>query len=280
MLETILVEGPLWKLKTSFTGAKTWKECYVSVVMKESTLLQRSSNSNVSNSITVFLYQWSENYKPSIMSRRMPKHVVDLSKCIMTYYTLRQHSFVITSQLTKDILIFACNEEANFDEWLTVMNNCTLKVTDVAYNTRTNQAIKSVDVEASSDDDSSSIDQNLSVISNLMRRNKDSVKGAVKLTASTDENQSTQSEGQDSIEAKDDDASYDDDQSSTSESVVIQRIPRSKTIDRKDDGLKDEIAHPDAQTVYRYFLKNNVMPKVGPTILYISWYDSSINLLT
>jgi hypothetical protein len=263
MLETILVEGPLWKLKTSFTGAKTWKECYVSVVMKESTLLQRSSNSNVSNSITVFLYQWSENYKPSLMSRRMPKHVVDLSKCITTYYTLRQHSFVITSQLTKDILIFACNEEANFDEWLTVMNNCTLKVTDVAYNTRTNQAIKSVDVEASSDDDSSSIDQNLSVISNLMRRNKDSVKGAVKLAASTDENQSTQSEGQDSIEAKDD-ASYDD-HSSTSESVVIQRIPRSKTIDRKDDGLKDMISHPDAQTVYRYFLKNNVMPKVGPT---------------
>ena len=263
MLETILVEGPLWKLKTSFTGAKTWKECYVSVVMKESTLLQRSSSSNVSNSITVFLYQWSENYKPSLMSRRMPKHVVDLSKCITTYYTLRQHSFVITSQLTKDILIFACNEEANFDEWLTVMNNCTLKVTDVAYNTRTNQAIKSVDVEASSDDDSSSIDQNLSVMSNLMRRNKDSVKGAVKLAASTDENQSTQSEGQDSIEAKDD-ASYDD-QSSTSESVVIQRIPRSKTIDRKDDGLKDMISHPDAQTVYRYFLKNNVMPKVGPT---------------
>ena len=263
MLETILVEGPLWKLKTSFTGAKTWKECYVSVVMKESTLLQRSSSSNVSNSITVFLYQWSENYKPSLMSRRMPKHVVDLSKCITTYYTLRQHSFVITSQLTKDILIFACNEEANFDEWLTVMNNCTLKVTDVAYSTRTNQAIKSVDVEASSDDDSSSIDQNLSVISNLMRRNKDSVKGAVKLAASTDENQSTQSEGQDSIEAKDD-ASYDD-QSSTSESVVIQRIPRSKTIDRKDDGLKDVISHPDAQTVYRYFLKNNVMPKVGPT---------------
>ena len=263
MLETILVEGPLWKLKTSFTGAKTWKECYVSVVMKESTLLQRSSNSNVSNSITVFLYQWTENYKPSLMSRRMPKHVVDLSKCITTYYTLRQHSFVITSQLTKDILIFACNDETNFDEWLTVMNNCTLKVTDVAYNTRTNQAIKSVDVEASSDDDSSSIDQNLSVISNLMRRNKDSVKGAVKLAASTDENQSTQSEGQDSIEAKDD-ASYDD-QSSTSESVVIQRIPRSKTIDRKDDGLKDVIAHPDAQTVYRYFLKNNVMPKVSPT---------------
>ena len=263
MLETILVEGPLWKLKTSFTGAKTWKECYVSVVMKESTLLQRSSNSNVSNSITVFLYQWSENYKPSLMSRRMPKHVVDLSKCITTYYTLRQNSFVITSQLTKDILIFACNDETNFDEWLTVMNNCTLKVTDVAYNARTNQAIKSVDVEASSDDDSSSIDQNLSVISNLMRRNKDSVKGAVKLAASTDENQSTQSEGQDSIEAKDD-ASYDD-QSSTSESVVIQRIPRSKTIDRKDDGLKDVIAHPDAQMVYRYFLKNNVMPKVGPT---------------
>jgi len=201
----------------------------------------------------------------------MPKHVVDLSKCIMTYYTLRQHSFVITSQLTKDILIFACNEEANFDEWLTVMNNCTLKVTDVAYNTRTNQAIKSVDVEASSDDDSSSIDQNLSVMSNLMRRNKDSVKGAVKLAASTDENQSTQSEGQDSIEAKDD-ASYDD-QSSTSESVVIQRIPRSKTIDRKDDGLKDVIAHPDAQTVYRYFLKNNVMPKVGPTttLHFMAW---------
>lgn len=271
MLETILVEGPLWKLKTSFTGAKTWKECYVSVVMKESTLLQRSSSSNVSNSITVFLYQWSENYKPSLMSRRMPKHVVDLSKCITTYYTLRQHSFVITSQLTKDILIFACNEEANFDEWLTVMNNCTLKVTDVAYNTRTNQAIKSVDVEASSDDDSSSIDQNLSVISNLMRRNKDSVKGAVKLAASTDENQSTQSEGQDSIEAKDD-ASYDD-QSSTSESVVIQRIPRSKTIDRKDDGLKDVISHPDAQTVYRYFLKNNVMSKVGPTttLHFMAW---------
>lgn len=262
MLETILVEGPLWKLKTSFTGAKTWKECYVSVVMKESTLhVQRSSNSNVSNSsITVFLYQWSENYKPSLMSRRMPKHVVDLSKCIMTYYTLRQHSFVITSQLTKDILIFACNEEANFDEWLTVMNNCTLKVTDVAYKTRTNQAIKSVGEEVSSDDDSSSIDQNLSVMSNLMRRNKNR-EGAVKLTASTDENQSTQSEGQDSIEAKDDDASYDD-QSSTSESVVIQRIPRSKTIDRKDDGLKDVIAHPDVQTVYRYFRKNNVMPKV------------------
>jgi hypothetical protein len=271
MLETILVEGPLWKLKTSFTGAKTWKECYVSVVMKESTLhVQRSSNSNVSNSITVFLYQWSENYKPSLTSRRMPKHVVDLSKCITTYYPLRQHGFVITSQLTKDILIFACNEEANFDEWLTVMNNCTLKATDVAYKTRTNQAVKSVGEEASSDDDSSSIDQNLSIMSNLMRRNKDRER-AVKLTASADENQSTQSEGQDSIEAKDD-ASYDD-QSSTSESVVIQRIPRSKTIDRKDDGLNDVIAHPDAQTVYRYFFKNNVMPKVQYVIQlhYMAW---------
>ena len=272
MIETILVEGPLWKLKTSFTGVKTWKECYVSVVMKESTLhvpLRGSNNSNSSNNITVFLYQWSENYKPSLMSRRMPKHIVDLSKCMTTYYTVRQYSFVITSQVTttkKDILIFSCNDEANFDEWITVMNNFTLKATDIAYNTRTNQAIASVGEEASSDDDDdasmrSSIDQNLSVMSNLMRRrrNKDRERA-------THENQSIQSEGQDSIEAKDDDTS-DDYQSSTSESVAInqQRIPRSSSkTDRKDDDrLNDVIAHPkDAQTVFRYFRKNNVMAKV------------------
>ena len=214
MIERILVEGTLWKLKTSFTGAKTWKECYASVVLKESTM--REDNNNIS----VYLYQWTENYKPSLMSKRRPKHTMELSLCSMTYYTLRQYSFVVTSQSTKDTMIFACNDQATYDAWLAVIDNYTLKVSDVVYKSPS-RAMKSFD-DCGSDDTGSSIDQNYSVMSNILRRNKSK---STKLAASTNESKSSV-QGSSVQGAVKDSVSVDDQHSRKRSSSVAQPFMR------------------------------------------------------
>jgi len=270
MIERILVEGALWKLKTSFTGAKTWKECYVSVVLKESTM--REDNNN----IAVYLYQWTENYKPSLMSKRRPKHTMELSQCSMTYYTLRQYSFVVTSQSTKDTMIFACNDQATYDAWLAVIDNYTWKVSDVVYKSPS-RATKSFDDDGRSDGTVSSIDQNFSVMSNILRRNKSK---STKLAVSTNESKSSakgssvQGSLRGSVFETKESISVDDQHSqkrslsvaSTSSPVTSRGHAHTvdmMTVDDDDgDELRDLMTHFDAKGVFHYFCGNNLMAKV------------------
>lgn len=121
--EKISIEGILWKLKTTFTGTKKWKKCWVTMLIKEKKRKDdMNSDPNLPHSFhpntKIRLYQWSEAYKPSIMSGKKPKYTLDIKDCSLADYPLHPYSFVLTERASKTTLILACEDPNLHNQWM------------------------------------------------------------------------------------------------------------------------------------------------------------------
>ena len=96
---SVLVEGSLWKLKSSLTGA-SWKRHWVST-----------------DGVTV--NQWHARMKPS--AKEPPKYSLHLKDCNVSDHQGRKYCFKIAEKNSNLVLVFAVDDFDSYERWLKVL---------------------------------------------------------------------------------------------------------------------------------------------------------------
>lgn len=95
----MLIEGSLWKLKSSLTGS-TWKKHWV------------SADGDV-------LRQWHARNKPP--ATESPKYTFHLRDCTVEDNLVRKYCFKVTEKSTNTSLVFAADDFDTYEKWLKLL---------------------------------------------------------------------------------------------------------------------------------------------------------------